>query len=59
MTDAVAHATYTFGMTKAEIVDEGVLRPGTSTPDTEADSAAGTDGGGLHPPHEDEELADS
>ena len=59
MTDAAAHATYTFGLTKAQIVDEGTLKPGTSTPDTEADTAAGTDGGGLHPPHEEEAPADS
>jgi hypothetical protein len=39
--------------------DRVPMTPGTSTPDTEADSAAGTGGGGLHPPHEDEELADS
>jgi hypothetical protein len=59
MTDAAAHATYTFGLTKEEIVDQGVLRPGTDTPDTEADTAAGTGDGGLHPPHEEEALLDS
>ena len=59
MADAAAHATYTFGLTKAAIVDEGVLRPGTSTPDTEADTAAGTGDGGLHPLDDEEELLDS
>jgi Zn-dependent M28 family amino/carboxypeptidase len=53
MADGAAHAVYTFGLTREPIVDGGVLRPGTTTPD--GDNDGGTDGGGgLHPEHPDD-----
>ncbi len=52
MADAAAHATYTFGLTKEAVVNGGVLRPGTETPNGDNDGDGTDEGGGLHPPHD-------
>jgi hypothetical protein len=54
MADGVAHAVYTFGLTKEPIMDGGVLRPGTTTPDGDNDGDGTDAGGGLHPEHGDD-----
>ena len=49
MSDATAHAVYTFAKTRAEITDDGALKPGRNGTPTATNGGAGTDsGGGLH-----------
>ncbi len=52
MSDAAAHATFTFGMTKEAVVNGGILRPGTTAPNGDNDGEGNDAGGGLHPPHD-------
>ena len=48
MSDAAAHSVYTFARTKAEITNDGALKPGRNGTPTAAGGLAGTPGGGGH-----------
>jgi Zn-dependent M28 family amino/carboxypeptidase len=56
MADGAAHAVYTFGRTKVEIVNGAVLKPGRPTPDGDNDGDGTLSGGGLHAEHDHEDL---
>ena len=48
MSDAAAHAVYTFGRTRAEIVNDGALKPGRHGTPSASSGGAGAAGGGGH-----------
>ena len=54
MSDAAAHATYTFARTKEEITNDGRLKPGRNGTPPPADSSGpgNNAGGGLHADHD-------
>jgi Zn-dependent M28 family amino/carboxypeptidase len=53
MSDAAAHAVYTFARTKEELTNDGRLKPGRFGKPTGASSGTGTAGGGGLHDHED------
>ena len=53
MSDAAAHAVYTFARTKEELTNEGRLKPGRNGKPAGASSGTGTTGGGGLHDHED------